>query len=546
MAALGSLVVELAANTARLQSDMGKAVGIAQTGAKKLQSAFNFVGGGLLGGAVIGIAKQAIELGDSLNKAAKQAGVAGATISELAYVARQSDIDIQGLSGALQKMQVALSKASSGAAEQTRTLAALGLTIADIKGLAPDRQFELLGDRISKLRDPADRARAAVELFGDAGARLLPLFEQGAAGIRAAREEAVRIGAVLSDDTIASLSEADDAVKRLTQSWENFSATLVSKVAPGLSTVLDALSGQTKAQASLLAGFGAAAGNVDGLLLTFPQDSASKGPTSRRRGGASTPAPGFDRVVDDARKTAKRVAEAFELDPATLDRIAFEDWKRQTVENMDEVIRAGADMEDELSRYADEMAQSWIESTNTLSVYAETAARNAQSAFADWLFDPFENGIKGMLKGFVDILRRMVAEAAAAKIFEALGFGQKSGGGGGILDKLLGGLVGGGRNGVGGLRIPGTIPGFANGGSFEVGGDPGIDANLVAFRATRGERVTISKPGMGGGGVVIAPTYNIDARGATSELINALPEILRRRDASLREDIIEGLRRGRY
>lgn len=39
------------------------------------------------------------------------------------------------------------------------------------------------------------------------------------------------------------------------------------------------------------------------------------------------------------------------------------------------------------------------------------------------------------------------------------------------------------------------ITGFATGGSFEVGGKGGTDANLVAFKATRGERVTVSTPG---------------------------------------------------
>ena len=45
-------------------------------------------------------------------------------------------------------------------------------------------------------------------------------------------------------------------------------------------------------------------------------------------------------VAEEAKAAATRITEAFELDPETLDRIAFEDWKRQTVENMDEVIRA--------------------------------------------------------------------------------------------------------------------------------------------------------------------------------------------------------------
>src|SRR3546814_6860279 len=45
--------------------------------------------------------------------------------------------------------------------------------------------------------------------------------------------------------------------------------------------------------------------------------------------------------------------------------------------------------------------------------------------------------------------------------------------------------------------------GFATGGSFRVGGAPGIDKNLVAFRATRGEMVDIRKPGNDNGGVVV-------------------------------------------
>ena len=39
------------------------------------------------------------------------------------------------------------------------------------------------------------------------------------------------------------------------------------------------------------------------------------------------------------------------------------------------------------------------------------------------------------------------------------------------------------------------LPGFATGGSFRVGGASGIDQNLIAFRATRGEMVDIRRPG---------------------------------------------------
>lgn len=63
-----------------------------------------------------------------------------------------------------------------------------------------------------------------------------------------------------------------------------------------------------------------------------------------------------------------------------------------------------------------------------------------------------------------------------------------------------------------------NLPGFANGGSFKVGGSGGVDSQLVAFKASPDETVSITKPGQvagGQAGSVYAPAYNIDARGAT-------------------------------
>lgn len=69
---------------------------------------------------------------------------------------------------------------------------------------------------------------------------------------------------------------------------------------------------------------------------------------------------------------------------------------------------------------------------NEMTEFAKQAARNMQDAFADFLFDPFSDGLKGMLKGFLDILRRMIAEAAAARFF----------GGDSALAGFLGGFIG--------------------------------------------------------------------------------------------------------
>lgn len=68
------------------------------------------------------------------------------------------------------------------------------------------------------------------------------------------------------------------------------------------------------------------------------------------------------------------------------------------------------------------------------------------------------------------------------------------------FDTLWGSIFGrpnlaGGGGKSGGLF--GGLFGFADGGSFEVGGVGGVDSQIVAFRASPDERVTITKPGQG-------------------------------------------------
>ena len=109
--------------------------------------------------------------------------------------------------------------------------------------------------------------------------------------------------------------------------------------------------------------------------------------------------------------------------------------------------------------------------------------------------------------------------------FEQLKSGLFGGGGSG------GGLFGGGGGGGGGLFGGlGGLFGFANGGAFTVGGAGGRDSQLVAFRATPGERVQVNKPGMGGGDRPININYTIMANNP-NEFRNSEDQILARTSA---------------
>jgi phage-related protein len=121
---------------------------------------------------------------------------------------------------------------------------------------------------------------------------------------------------------------------------------------------------------------------------------------------------------------------------------------------------------------------------------AGTDLRNIfRTTFADGIKAALDGNLKGFFqkwfegngtRAFENILNTVADQFS--NMISGL-FGNTGAGGGGGLGGFLGNLFKG---------IFGGAPGFALGGSFTVGGRPGRDANLVAFRATRGEHVQIS------------------------------------------------------
>ena len=82
-----------------------------------------------------------------------------------------------------------------------------------------------------------------------------------------------------------------------------------------------------------------------------------------------------------------------------------------------------------------------------------------------------------------------------------------------------------------------TLP---EGPEFAFGGSTG--QTIVPFMRRR-ESVTERRVEQN---ITVAPVYNVDARGATVDLIKALPEILWRNNEAIEFHIIDGMQRGRY
>lgn len=142
------------------------------------------------------------------------------------------------------------------------------------------------------------------------------------------------------------------------------------------------------------------------------------------------------------------------------------------------------------------------ESTWSLNEFQIQAYRNMQSAGGEF-FKSIREGNEDVLDSFINMTQRMVDEWLSAQLMMAA-FGQDFGSGG-PLGGFLGTALSYGVAYAGGMppfNSPGSaitgnygpMPGFADGGSFMVGGSGGTDSQPVQFWATPGERVDITTP----------------------------------------------------
>ena len=188
MAALGSVVVELSANLAKFQSDMGKAAQIAEDRMRQIDKAVGLVKSGLgaigLGfalGATVDKVKEKIEgaivSAAGLQQLSERTGAAVESLSGLASVAKLSGTDIDLLAGGLQKLSKAIVDAQNGGAKTSAAFNAIGIAVDELKGKGPDQVFKLIADRLATYQDGVEKTVIAQTLLGKAGANLLPVMK---------------------------------------------------------------------------------------------------------------------------------------------------------------------------------------------------------------------------------------------------------------------------------------------------------------------------------------------------------------------------------
>ncbi len=190
---------------------------------------------------LLGAAKVFADMGSDLDDMSQRTGVSVEALSELGFAAEQSGSDLGTLENGLRRMQKLVGDAARGLGSANEAFARLGLPADDLAKLTPEEQFKLIADRLSQIEDPTLRAAIAMEVFGRSGTNLLPLMQDGAAGIEELQQQARDLGLTMSTEDAQAAAAFGDAMDMLWSVLKKAVFTIGSALAPVLMQVVETM-----------------------------------------------------------------------------------------------------------------------------------------------------------------------------------------------------------------------------------------------------------------------------------------------------------------
>lgn len=186
--------------------------------------------------------ESAIEAGAEVEKLSKKLGASTESLSQYKHVAEVSHVAFESLTKGWQLMEKNVSLAAQHLGPARQALDELNISAKQLNVLKPEDQFERLADAMSSIKNPADRVRMAMQIFGRSGAELIPILQGGSSAIENLRLEANQLGLTLDETSTKHLAQVHEAFVRLKSAFKGLANTLVVTMGPALSACAEFLS----------------------------------------------------------------------------------------------------------------------------------------------------------------------------------------------------------------------------------------------------------------------------------------------------------------
>jgi hypothetical protein len=189
-----------------------------------------------VGTAALGAAAHFALTADRLNELSQTTGIAVETLSGLRAIAAADGIGMETLAKAFEKLSKSAVQAAQAGPTAKNAFTDLGISITDVNGKMLDSQqiFDNVAAKFARMPDGPLKTAEAMQIFGRAGAGLIPLLNEGGAKIEEFRQHAEKLNAVVSKETAAASAEFNENLELMRDAFSGISNELASDLVPAL------------------------------------------------------------------------------------------------------------------------------------------------------------------------------------------------------------------------------------------------------------------------------------------------------------------------
>jgi len=243
---LGTLTIDLAANVARLSSDLGKANRLAEKSAAQMERRFSQMKtalgtmfAGLSVGAFATWIKQSIDAADQVNELSQKINVNAESLQKWGFAASVSGGSMEDTATAIKKLSVNISEAASGSDSAKAKFDAIGVSFLDSSGKIRTADSVMLdiSDRFQSTANDANKTAIAIDLFGKSGTSMIPVLNEGSASLQEMMQQAQDLGLVMSQESLTAADNFNDSLTTLVGVSRGYANHIAEALLPTLNTL---------------------------------------------------------------------------------------------------------------------------------------------------------------------------------------------------------------------------------------------------------------------------------------------------------------------
>ena len=217
----------------------------------------NAIGLMVVGSAVkhlVGIASGVAKVGDETGKTARMLGISAEYLQEMRFAADRQGVSTETLTKSFMYLNKNMGEFQNGYGTLYTALNKIDPALAQQAKMVRTNKdaFELASKAIAKAPDQLQKAAIAQAFFGRSGQEMLKLLEAGPAGIKALRDEANKLGLVMSTEATRASEKFIDAQTNMNAALKGLTNTIGIALMPKIQLITEKITAWIGANRDLI------------------------------------------------------------------------------------------------------------------------------------------------------------------------------------------------------------------------------------------------------------------------------------------------------